>query len=63
MKDFIKLDVVLDYDSEETQEVYINSAFISSVRKNEEEDGTVYIIKMMDGDKHTVRELPESLTL
>lgn len=62
MKDFIKLDVVLDYDSKETQKVYINSALISSIKKKEE-DGTVYIIKMVDGDVHTVRELPESLTL
>lgn len=61
MKEFVKFNVALNYDEEETKEVFVNPKFICLIEKNEEH--SVYLIKMANGDKYAVKELPKEFII
>lgn len=60
MKEFVKFNVTLNYDEEETKEVFVNPKFICLIEKNEEH--SVYLIKMTNNDIFYTKELPNEIT-
>lgn len=59
MEKIIKLETLVNYDSNEKKQVFVNPKLIVSVEKEENEN--LFAVKMLNGQSFIVEEFPKAL--